>query len=63
MVTSANDNGTYHLTVLDGMRMAVPVAEKRVKAFKKRHEGESDLEGMGGDDDRSEMDDEPEEEE
>ena len=34
VVTSANDNGTYHLVELDGTRMAVPVAGKRVKAFK-----------------------------
>ena len=63
VVTSANDNGTYHLAELDGTRMAIPVAGKRVKAFKKRHEGEPDLEGMDGDDVRSEADDEPEDEE
>ena len=34
VVTSANDNGTYHLAELDGMWMAVPVAGKRIKAFK-----------------------------
>ena len=37
-MTSANDNGTYHLTELDGMRIVVSVAGKRIKAFKKRHE-------------------------
>ena len=63
VVIGANDNGTYHLAELDGTRMAIPVAVKRVKAFKKRHEGEPDLEGMDGDDDRSGTDDEPEDEE
>ena len=43
LVTSANDNGTYHLAELDGTRMTVPVAGKRIKAFKKRHDGEPDL--------------------
>ena len=63
VVTGANDNGTYHLAELDGTRMAIPVAGKRVKAFKKRHEGEPDLGSMVGDDGRSEADDEPEDEE
>ena len=49
MVTSANDNVTYHLADLDGRRMAVPVAGKRVKVFKKRHEDEPDLEGVDRD--------------
>ena len=40
VVTSANNNGTCHLAELDGTRMAVPVAGKRIKAFKKRHEDE-----------------------
>ena len=53
-MTSANDNGTYHLAELDGTRVAVPVAGKRIKAFKKRHEDEPDLESMGSDDDRIE---------
>ena len=34
-VTSANDNDTYHLGELDGTRLVVLVAEKRIKAFKK----------------------------
>jgi hypothetical protein len=46
VVTSVNDNGTYHLAELDGTRIAVPVAGKRVKAFKKRHDNEPDL-GIG----------------
>ena len=52
MVTSANNNGTYHLVELDGTRMAVPVAGKRIKAFKKRHEDEPDPEGMDDGNDR-----------
>ena len=43
--------------------MTIPVAGKRVKAFKKRHEGEPDLESMDGDDGWSEAEDEPGDEE
>ena len=50
-VTSANDNDTYHLAELDGTRLAVPVAGKRVKAFKKRFEDEPDPEGVDESDD------------
>ena len=60
VVTSANDNGTYHLAELDGTRMAVPVAGKRVKVFKKQHEDEPDLESVDIDNDRSGIDAEPE---
>ena len=67
MVTSANDNGTgpYLVTSANdnGTRIVIPVAGKRVKAFKKRHEGKPDLEGMDGDDGRSGANDEPEDEE
>ena len=59
---SANDNGTYHLAELDGTRMAVPVARKRVKVFKKWHEDEPDLEGVDNHDSRSETDTKPEDE-
>ena len=47
MVKSANDNATYHLAKLDGTRITVLVAGKRIKAFKKRCEPEPDpaLEG------------------
>ena len=62
MVTSANDNGTYHLAELDRTRMAVPVAGKRIKAFKKRHEDDQDLDNLISDDDRNGMDDDPEDE-
>jgi hypothetical protein len=54
--TSVDDNGTYHLAELDGSRIAVPVAGKRVKAFKKRHDNEPDL-GIGeSDNDGDDMD-------
>jgi hypothetical protein len=51
LVTSVDDNGTYHLAELDGTRLAVPVAGKRVKAFKKRHDNEPDLGVDDNDDD------------
>jgi hypothetical protein len=56
VVTSVDDNGTYHLAELDGMRITVPVAGKRVKAFKKRHDDEPDL-GIGGDDNNNDGND------
>ena len=40
VVISANDNATYHLTELDGTRITMPVAGKRIKAFKRRNEVE-----------------------
>jgi hypothetical protein len=49
VVTSVDDNGTYHLAELDGTRITVPVAGKRVKAFKKRHNDEPDLGTNDGD--------------
>jgi hypothetical protein len=52
VVTSVDDNGMYYLAELDGTKVAVPVAGKRVKAFKKCHDNEPDL-GIGGDDDES----------
>ena len=35
VVTSANDNPTYHLVELDGTRLAISIADKRVNIFKK----------------------------
>ena len=58
-VQSANDNGTYHLAELDGTRMAIPVAGKRIKAFKKRNDDEPDLGGLDSNDEQSETEDEP----
>ena len=60
-MTSANDNGTYHLVDLDGTRIAVSVAGKRIKAFKKRHEDEPDAGNVESDDDRSGADGDPKE--
>ena len=59
VVQSANDNGTYHLAELDGTRMVIPVAGKRIKAFKKRHDCEPDLVDMDSDGEQSETEDEP----
>ena len=59
VVTSANDNGTYHLAKLDGTRMAILVAGKRIKAFKKHHDDEPDPGDMDSDSEQSEAEDEP----
>ena len=59
MVTSTNDNGTYHLAELDGTRMAILVAGNRIKAFKKRHDDEPDLGGTDSEDEHPEAEDEP----
>ena len=58
-VQSANDNGTYHLAELDGTRMAIPVAGKRIKAFKKRHDEEPDPVDLSSSGERSETEEEP----
>ena len=44
VVTSANDNATYHLAELDDTRIAMPIVGKRIKDFKKWHDAEPDLE-------------------
>ena len=59
VVTSANDNGTYHLAELDGTRMTIPVAGKRIKAFKKRHDDEPDPGGTDSEGEHPEVEDEP----
>ena len=43
--------------------MAIPVAGKRIKAFKKQHDGEPELGGMDSDDEQPEAEDEPEDKE
>ena len=58
VVMGANDNGTYHLAELDGTRMAIPVVGKRIKAFKKRHDGEPDLGDMDNNGEQPEAEDE-----
>ena len=40
MVTSTNNNATYHLAELDEMRIVVPMVRKGIKCFKKRHKVE-----------------------
>jgi hypothetical protein len=50
MIVNVNVNGTYHLAELDGKRIAVPVAGKRIKAFKKRHKDSPDLGSEESDD-------------
>ena len=40
LVTSTNDNATYHFAELDGTRIATSVARKRIQASKKQHEAE-----------------------
>ena len=60
VVTSANDNGTYHFAELDGTRIAVPVAGKRRKEFKKRHEDELEPESVDDGDVRIGADDDSE---
>jgi hypothetical protein len=61
VVTTVNGNETYHLAELDGTRIAVPVAGKRIKAFKKRHEDSSDLGSEESDDDGDGTGGDPEE--
>jgi hypothetical protein len=51
VVTTVNGNRTHDLVELDGTRIAVPVAGKRIKAFKKRHEDSRDLGSEESDDD------------
>ena len=46
MITSANDNATYHLPELDRSRLAIPIACKRVKIFKKRQDENPDLDDL-----------------
>ena len=46
VVTSANDNAPYHLVELDGSRLAIPIAGKRVKIFKKRQDENPDLDDL-----------------
>ena len=44
VVIQVNNNTTYHLAELDGTRILIPVAGKWIKAFKKRHEAEPNME-------------------
>ena len=37
---SVNDNATYHLAELDGIKLVVPIAGMRLKILKKRRDRE-----------------------
>ena len=54
VVMSANDNAAYHLAELDGSRLVIPIAGKRVKIFKKRQEEGPDLNQLDDEDSRTE---------
>ena len=59
VVTSANDNATYHLAELDGSRLVVPIAGKRV--FKKRQDEDPDLDHLDDEYDRADVNEDMEE--
>ena len=61
LVTSANDNATYHLAELDGSRLAVPIAGKRVKIFKKRQDEDPDLDHLDDEHNRADVNEDMEE--
>jgi hypothetical protein len=48
VVTSVNDNGTYHLAELDGKRIAVPVAEKKIVENQAQHRQKETAESAVG---------------
>ena len=58
MVTSVDNNDTYHLAEVDGSRISVLVAHKQIKAFKKWHKVEP---GSGGEAKSVDEDEEPDE--
>ena len=53
-MTSANDNATYHVTELDKSRLAIPIAGKRVKIFKKRQDEGPNLDDIKDEDGEAE---------
>ena len=61
VVTSANDNATYHLAELDGTKLSVPIAGKRVKIFKKWHNDEPNLDDLEEDENEQALGHEEEE--
>jgi transposase InsO family protein len=61
VVTSANDNATYHLAELDGSRLAVPIAGKRVKIFKKRQDKDPDVDHLDDEHNRADVNEDMEE--
>ena len=61
VVTSANDNATYHLVDLDGSRLVVPIAGKRVNIFKKRQDEDPDLDHLDDEHNRADVNEDMEE--
>ena len=61
MMMSANDNATYHLVELDGSRLAIPIAGKRVKIFKKRQDEGPNLDDLNNEDNVSKINEDMEE--
>ena len=49
-MTSANNNATYHVAELEGSMLAIPIAGKRVKIFKKRQDEGPNLEDLNDED-------------
>ena len=54
-------NATYHLAELDGSRLAVPIAGKRVKVFKKRQDEDLDLYHLNDEHNRADVNEDKEE--
>ena len=61
VVTSANDNATYHLAEVDGSRLVVPIAGKSVKIFKKRQNKDPNLDHLDDEHNRVDVDEDMEE--
>ena len=61
VVTSTNDNATYHLAELDRTRLTLPIAGKQVKIFKKRHDDEPNLDDLEEDENKQALGHEEEE--
>jgi hypothetical protein len=45
-VKEVRDNATYHLAELDGTLLALPIAGKRIKIFKRRDRSEISFEAL-----------------
>jgi hypothetical protein len=46
VVKKVEDNATYRLTELDGTSLALPIAGKRIKVFKRREVSETQLDAL-----------------
>ena len=49
-----NENASYHPAELDGSRLAIPIAAKRVKIFKKWQDEGPDLDDLNDENGRAE---------